>query len=146
MRNELKIVQNIEFNDFISNVCLYNCDQNELESFEFSVLSSHSVAYRFGTKSDNKKHWQILNRAACADKSTLYSSFLLGEQWSDTICFGGTAFGDLFIWAIRNECNFCEVLQRITCHNVGVVLINWPVRIYDINLIETVFSGCHFLN
>lgn len=120
-RNELTKVQNLVFNDFISNVCLYICDDHQLNSVEFCVLSSHSVAYCLGTKSENRKRWRILNRSACEDKSVLYSSFLLGKQWSKTTCFGGTAFGDLFIWTIQDKCSDCEVLQRITCHNVSVI-------------------------
>lgn len=98
-------------NDWINNVQLYSSQQQ----LSMCLLTSHSVALHFAFQTVDRPI--ETERIACADKSTLYSSCLVGSQWSETLVFGGTALGDLMIWSLATERNG-TILHRLSGHNV----------------------------
>lgn len=118
--NHLTIIQTKKIGDWISSVHLYENDENNTcDSYEFCVLSSHSVAYRIQANNVNKS-WNLLTKSSCIEKSTLYCSRIIGKQWKNTTVFGGTALGELIIWNVNSDCVSCEVYHRLSGHNVNV--------------------------
>lgn len=59
----------------------------------------------------------LSNKLSCPDKSTLYSSLILGTTWKSTVIFGGTALGDVFIWSEIDD--KIRILHRLAGHNVN---------------------------
>lgn len=111
---DLKLVTRLELNDWISSVHVYEPTSND--SVSFCIVSAHSVASEFKVYSSGK--WSIEHKSSCLDKCTLYSSLIIGSKWHETTIFGGTAFGELIIWRVNEEGSPCEVLQRVSGHNV----------------------------
>ncbi|KAJ6638476.1 WD repeat-containing protein 6 [Pseudolycoriella hygida] len=122
--NDQKIipVKSVRLSDWISSIHFYDDEPNS-----FCCLTSHSVAVRFVIQ------WSLENgvyeatvdvagKLSCSDKSTLYSSLILGTAWSSTILFGGTALGQVFIWhEIDGE---AVIVHRLDGHNGVIFSIN----------------------
>lgn len=113
--NAVTILQKLLINDWISSVRIY-AGSNEDEC-RFCALSGHNVATEFVVSAAGA--WQIANKSACVDKCTLYCSYVLGTQWTDTTCFGGNAFGELIIWTVGVDGSTRDVLHRLSGHNVA---------------------------
>lgn len=110
-------VKSVQLSDWISNINFYVNEPNT-----FCCLTSHSVALYFsivwGHGNDNEiATVEISQKLSCPDKSTLYSSLILGTTWNSTVIFGGTALGDVFIW--RENDDKITILHRLTGHNVN---------------------------
>lgn len=103
-----------QINDWINNVQLYVSEEQN----SMCLLTSHSVALHLAFNSDRATETE---RISCADKSTLYSSCLVGSLWSQTLVFGGTALGDLIIWSLAAEKSGI-ILHRLSGHNVYTTL------------------------
>lgn len=111
---ELQLITRLTLNDWISSILVY--EPTSSDEISFCVVSAHSVASEFTVKRNGK--WSINNKSSCVDKCTLYCSFIIGNRWTETTIFGGTAFGELIIWKTNNESLPCEVLHRLSGHNV----------------------------
>lgn len=119
-QNQLTIIQTIQFCDWINSIRLYENATNTIcDSFEFCVLSSHSVAHRLQAN-NAEKTWNLLTKSGCIEKSTLYCSRIIGTDWENTKIFGGTALGELIIWSVKSDCLSCEVYHRLSGHNVHI--------------------------
>lgn len=115
LEQQLELITRLSLNDWISSVHIYEPIVDD--ELSFCVVSAHSVASEFTVNRNGK--WNIKNKSTCVDKCTLYGSFIIGNRWTETVIFGGTAFGELIIWK-ANQCNgsACDVLQRLSGHNV----------------------------
>lgn len=106
----------IQLTDWISSVNLYEEEPNS-----FCCLTSHSVALHCSIVwNDERASIEISEKLSCTDKSTLYTSLILGTTWNSTVLFGGTALGYVFIW--RGVNGTIEMLHRLAGHNVNLVL------------------------
>lgn len=123
--NNVKILQKLVINDWISSVRLY--DASNQDECRFCALSGHNVAMEFVVTATSR--WSIVNKSACVDKCTLYCSYILGTEWENTTCFGGNAFGELIIWTVGVG-SARDVLHRLSGHNVNIYLENF----YDFRL------------
>lgn len=112
--NTVNIIQKLVSDDWISSVHLYEATNDD--ACRFCALTGHNLAMEFTVSI--KKAWAILKRSACADKCTLYCSYIRGTQWRNTICFGGNAFGELIIWEVGLNGSTQDVLHRLSGHNV----------------------------
>lgn len=74
-------------------------------ALHFSLVWDHKDA--------EKASIDILKKLSSEDKSTLYSSFIYGKTWKETIFFGGTALGYVFLWSETKE------MYRLDGHNVS---------------------------
>lgn len=112
----LQFVKHLTLYDWISSVRVYKPIASDLISF--CTVSAHSVASQFNVNVDG--NWKIEHKRSCEDKCTLYSSFIMGESWTNTTIFGGTAFGELIIWKTNEdgEQQLAKVLHRVSGHNV----------------------------
>lgn len=121
--------------DWINNIQIYS---SELKTI--CLLTSHSIALQI-THNPNTNCTQEVNRISCSDKSTLYTSCLVGDKWLNTIAFGGTALGDLIIWSLVQE-NKGAVLHRLSGHNVKS-----KKKTNNTNeLMRIIFAGCHIFD
>lgn len=75
------------------------------------------------------------------DKSTLYSSYILGKKWNTTIIFGGTALGNLIIWKINDNSTQSNIIHRLTGHNVISIKFKYSIKI-RIFVITILFFFC----
>lgn len=110
----LKLISRLTLNDWISSIKVYSPTSSEEVSF--CVVSAHSVASQFIVNINGK--WRIEHKASCTDKCTLYCSFIIGDEWTETTIFGGTASGELIIWNANGNGSQREVLHRLSGHNV----------------------------
>lgn len=116
IEKQLKLIKHLTLNDWISSICVY--EPISPDEISFCVVSAHSVASEFNVNTDGK--WRIEHKKSCSDKCTLYCSFIMGKNWSDTTIFGGTAFGELIVWqtAVESSQQLASVLHRVSGHNV----------------------------
>lgn len=112
--NDFRIIKRLAFNDWISSVHLYKIVTDD--AIKFCALTAHNVALEMEFELDGK--WRIKNRQSCIDKCTLYCSLIFGNHWQNTTIFGGNAFGELIIWNIVDSLGACEILHRLSGHNV----------------------------
>lgn len=133
LEKQLELITRLTLNDWISSVKVYRpIASNEIT---FCVVSAHSVASEFTVNRNGK--WSIKHKSSCVDKCTLYCSFIIGNHWTDTVIFGGTAFGELIIWkANTNESSTCDVLQRLSGHNVTIYIHFNSISIYIQNFAQ----------
>lgn len=108
--------KSVQLSDWISNINFYEDEPNS-----FCCLTYHSVALHFSIVWDRENGAEqasvnISKKLSCSDKSTLYSSLILGTTWNSTVIFGGTALGYVFIW--REIDDEIVMLHRLTGHNV----------------------------
>lgn len=113
---QLRLIRLFHTSDWISSVHLYNVDSTE-STLRFCLLTGHSTALEI--EANVKGEIKILNRSGCSDKSTLYSSLVFGNSWPSTTIFGGTALGQIVIWKPKNDFFGCEVIHRLSGHNVS---------------------------
>uniref|UniRef100_A0AAG5CRD8 tRNA (34-2'-O)-methyltransferase regulator WDR6 n=1 Tax=Anopheles atroparvus TaxID=41427 RepID=A0AAG5CRD8_ANOAO len=102
-------------NDWISSISL-------LSPLELCIVSSHGVAVRLERSEERGSLvWNLAEKCACEDGSTLYCSSLIGQEWEQVVCFSGTALGLLLVWRVSgSEENRGKVLKSISAHN-GVI-------------------------
>lgn len=112
----VELVQCLALNDWISTVHIY--ESTDETTIRCCVLTSHSFAMEI--EANDSGGWEILNRSASVDKSTLYCSMLMGAHWSATIVFGGTALGELIIWSTKSGDLARDIIHRISGHNVSL--------------------------
>lgn len=115
--NQLKSIKHLTLNDWISSIKLYKPNSDNVISF--CVVTAHSVASEFRVNINGE--WSIQHKSSCADKCTLYCSFVIGDSWEDTTIFGGTAFGELIIWDANGD-SPRGVHYRATGHNVTYLI------------------------
>lgn len=135
--DQLKIVHSFELTDWISTVHIYKCVGGE--SMRICLLTSHSLAIEFGINATGAIK---VNRSACEDKCTLYSSLIKGTEWDGTTCFGGTALGELIVWTVGGNCLDRTVQHRLSGHNVSRAE---PPR-HKLIVSRSFLSGCDFFN
>lgn len=108
-------MKTVQLSDWINSINFYEDEPNS-----FCCLTSHSVALNFSITWDQndaeKASIDIAKKLSCPDKSTLYSSLILGSTWDTTVLFGGTALGYVFIW--REIADKVVMLHRLDGHNV----------------------------
>lgn len=112
-------VNSVQLSDWISSINFYVDEPNS-----FCCLTSHSVAVHCSivwNDSPDRATIEISEKLSCTDKSTLYTSLILGTTWHSTVLFGGTALGYVFIW--RGVDNTIEMLHRLPGHNVASIKI-----------------------
>lgn len=119
INNDLKFIKKLSLNDWISSVHVYESIEND--KISFCMASGHSVATEF--KVNIQSEYEIINKSVCKDKCTLYCSYITGNQWADTTIFGGNAFGECIIWTVGENGSTCDILHRLSGHNVNLYQI-----------------------
>lgn len=71
------------------------------DSVEVGLLTCHSIACRISTQPNGSI--EITAKLSCPDKSTLYSSSVVGSHWHESVFFGGTALGEIIIWGASSS-------------------------------------------
>lgn len=117
VNNDFKIIKRLTLNNWISSVHLYKTVTDD--EITVCALTAHNVALEIIIKLDGK--WRIKNKQSCTDKCTLYCSLIIGNHWQNTTIFGGNAFGELIIWNIVDSMGPCEILHRLSGHNVRYI-------------------------
>lgn len=137
-QSDVKIVQCLALSDWCSTAHVY--ETHEATSIRFCALTSHSCAMEIEANSSGA--WNIVNRSASVDKSTLYCSRIIGRKWSTTIVFGGTALGELIIWSVKSDDFVRQVIHRVSGHNVSIDRSHW-LRVKEFNRFRS-FQGVIF--
>ncbi|KAG4079120.1 hypothetical protein HA402_001091 [Bradysia odoriphaga] len=124
--HEFVHVNSVRLSDWISSVNFY-----EDEPKSFCCLTCHSVALRCSIVWHDEDHEraaiEVSERLSCTDKSTLYTSLILGTTWHSTVLFGGTALGYVFIW--RGVEGTIEMLHRLAGHNGVIFSIDCNIKL-----------------
>lgn len=116
LQQNFVFLKSVQLSDWISSINFYDGEPNS-----FCCLTYHSVALNFSFEWDHQNGAErasvnISKKLSCSDKSTLYSSLILGTTWNSTVFFGGTALGYVFIW--REIDDKAVMLHRLSGHNV----------------------------